>query len=223
MIEVEGFQSVPAVLDPDTVSHLRDLIDTALARNGGAGLRNLLGRLPALGNLAHGPVVRALVEPILGNRARLVRALLFNKNRQRNWQVAWHQDLSIAVEQRLEMPGFSGWSLKAGVHHVQPPVAILERMLSVRLHLDPADADNGALWVSPGTHRLGRIPSAGAADLARRHGEQLCAMAAGDGLLFRPLLLHASWKASSDRPRRVIHLEFAAAGLPPPLTWHEPT
>ncbi|MET0554472.1 MAG: phytanoyl-CoA dioxygenase, partial [Vicinamibacteria bacterium] len=32
----------------------------------------------------------------------------------------------------------------------------------------------------------------------------------GDVLLMRPLLLHASSKAATDAPRRVLHVEYAA-------------
>lgn len=35
--------------------------------------------------------------------------------------------------------------MKDGVQHVQPPAHVLDRMLSVRLHLDRADENNGAL------------------------------------------------------------------------------
>lgn len=37
----------------------------------------------------------------------------------------------------------------------------------------------------------------------------------------RPLLLHASSPALAPAHRRVLHLEYAAAPLPPGLEWHE--
>jgi ectoine hydroxylase-related dioxygenase (phytanoyl-CoA dioxygenase family) len=167
-------------------------------------------------------VVSSLVAPVLGPGARLVRSILFNKGEEANWQVAWHQDLAIAVTERAEVVGYSSWSIKEGVLHVQPPVQVLERMLSVRLHLDPADETNGALWVSPGSHRFGRLSASEAAATAERNGKHLCVVRAGDALLLRPLILHASRKATSVMPRRVIHLEFAAAAsLTEPLAWAE--
>ena len=51
----------------------------------------------------------------------------------------WHQDLSIAVKERHEVAGFGPWSVKEGVP-VQPPVEILESMLTLRLHLDDCHA-----------------------------------------------------------------------------------
>jgi ectoine hydroxylase-related dioxygenase (phytanoyl-CoA dioxygenase family) len=94
-------------------------------------------------------------------------------------------------------------------------------MLTVRLHLDRADENNGALWLSPGSHRLGRIPADATASTADRLGKQLCSVNAGDAVLFRPLTLHASRKAIVESPRRVIHLEFANVALPVPLSWAE--
>jgi len=38
-----------------------------------------------------------------------------------------------------------------------PPVSVLERMVSVRIHLDDCSDSNGALRVLPGTHNLGRV------------------------------------------------------------------
>ena len=85
---------------------------------------------------------------------------------------------------------------------MQPPLAVLERMLTLRIHLDCADESNGALWVSPITHHLGRIAADGAAAVAGEYGAVLCEAQAGDVLLLGPLLLHASRKASLPRHRR---------------------
>ena len=89
-------------------------------------VRDLLALVPAVRTLADSPEVRALVEPVLGIDARPVRGLLFDKTPGANWKVAWHQDLSIAVKRRIDVPGFGPWSVKAGVQHVQPPVDVLE-------------------------------------------------------------------------------------------------
>jgi ectoine hydroxylase-related dioxygenase (phytanoyl-CoA dioxygenase family) len=97
----------------------------------------------------------------------------------------------------------------------------LKQMLTVRLHLDAADESNGALWVSPGSHRFGRLPAGEAAAMAERQSKHLCRVQAGDALLFRPLILHASRKAIASRTRRVIHLEFSGVTLPMPLAWAE--
>jgi ectoine hydroxylase-related dioxygenase (phytanoyl-CoA dioxygenase family) len=111
---------------------------------------------------------------------------------------------------------------KAGIDHVQPPVAVLEEMLALRFHLDPASAETGALMVLPGSHCLGRLDPAEAGQRTQTQEAHLCEAAAGDVLVMRPLLLHASRKAARPRRRRVIHVEFAADLLAPPLEWYEP-
>ena len=102
---------------------------------------------------------------------------------------------------------------------MQPPVEVLERMLTVRIHLDDADERNGALRVIPDSHRLGRLNADQIAGLREERDETLCAAAAGDALLMRPLLLHASGRSTNDRPRRVLHLEYAGHDLPSGLEW----
>jgi hypothetical protein len=146
-----------------------------------------------------------------------VRSILFDKRPGANWNVAWPQDLTITVRERREAEGFGPWSTKDGTPHVQAPAALLERMLTLRLHLDDTGSANGALRVYPGSHRHGRL------DPPFQGEEVLCEARAGDALLMRPLLLHASSKSTdAARLRRVIHIEFAPAdALPAPLKWAE--
>ena len=47
------------------------------------------------------------------------------------------------------------------------------------------------------------------------------AVAAGDALLMRPLLLHASGRSQSYGQRRVLQVEYAGFTLPEDLRWHE--
>lgn len=215
-LEQDGFALVPGVLDAAEVERLR----VALGPVNGAGRRGLLG-LPVVSELARSARLLDLVRPHLPTEPVPVRALYFDKSPNANWLVPWHQDLTLAVRVRAESPGFGPWSVKDGVPHVQPPVACLERMLAVRLHLDAADAANGALRVLPGTHRTGRLAAESIQQLRADRAEHLCAADVGDALLMRPLLLHASSRSDSPRHRRVLHLEFAAFDLPENLRWHE--
>jgi ectoine hydroxylase-related dioxygenase (phytanoyl-CoA dioxygenase family) len=219
-LERAGFAIVPGVVDEALRVELLRGIEESFSPSI-AGVRSVTRKLDSIRHLAQSAVICEIVESVLGKDARLVRSILFNKSEAANWQVAWHQDLAIAVQQRVAIEGFGSWSAKDGTPHVQPPVEILEQMLNVRVHLDAADETNGALLVSPGSHLLGRIPANDAAKTARRLGSQLCEVDAGDVLLFRPLTLHTSRKATAARPRRVIHLEFAGVALPAPLEWAE--
>jgi hypothetical protein len=165
------------------------------------------------------PAVRDVVRRVLGDGARAVRGILFDKTPAANWLVPWHQDLSIAVRERRDVEGFGPWSVKAGVQHVQPPVEILNGMLAVRIHLDPCQADNGPLRVIRGSHRALWTP----AQLERLFSEShpvTCCADAGDALFMRPMLVHTSAPALALGHRRVVHIEFAPRALPSGLEWH---
>jgi hypothetical protein len=71
------------------------------------------------------------------------------------WSLFWHQDNVISVAARVDVPGYAGWSNKAGVWQVQPPAQVLAGMPAVRVHLDDSGAENGPLRVLPGSHGFG--------------------------------------------------------------------
>jgi ectoine hydroxylase-related dioxygenase (phytanoyl-CoA dioxygenase family) len=147
--------------------------------------------------------------------------LLFDKTPAANWSIGWHQDTAIAVREKVEAPGFFGWSVKAGVPHVHPPTQILESMITLRVHVDDCGEGNGPLRVIPGSHRHGRLSDEAIAKRATGP-EVICPLQAGGVLLMRPLILHASSPATTPQHRRVLHLEFAADPLPHGLEWYEP-
>lgn len=218
----EGFAILPNVLAPGEVQKLLLALENISAVEDGrrrGGVRNLLETAPLIRELARSSSLRTMVEPILGDTWFPVRAILFDKNPEANWKVPWHQDLSIAVQKRVDVEGFGSWSMKAGVQHVQPPAALLENMLAVRLHLDDCDETNGPVRVIPGTHKYGRIPESEIQSYAER-SIQDCLVPTGGVLLMRPLLLHASSPSQSPKHRRVIHIEYAAQSLPDGLLWH---
>ncbi len=129
--------------------------------------------------------------------------------------------MTVAVLEPHDVAGFGPWTVKEGAHHVLAPACVLEQMLTIRIHLDDCDETNGALRVLPGTHRLGRLDSTAISALRERGHEVICRARAGDALLMRPLLLHASGRSTSGRPRRVLHIDFACGELPLPLKWSD--
>ncbi|MBL9168973.1 MAG: phytanoyl-CoA dioxygenase family protein [Verrucomicrobiales bacterium] len=186
----------------------------------GAGRRGLLADV-CVAELSRSRALLELVRPHLPLEPVCVRAIYFDKSSDTNWAVPWHQDLTLAVRARHEVPGFGPWSTKDGISHVQPPVELLEQMITVRLHLDDADASNGALRVLPGSHRWGRLSAERIQRLRAEQPEFLCLASAGDVLLMRPLLLHASGRSTRGHHRRVLHLEYAGFALPGGLDWNE--
>jgi ectoine hydroxylase-related dioxygenase (phytanoyl-CoA dioxygenase family) len=218
--EREGFRIVEHVLTAAQVQQLIESIQRRLAgKSKGYGLRHLTKGVLEVAELAHSPPIRELVEPVLGAGAFVVQSLFFDKTPEANWNVAWHQDLMIAVENRVDDPQYGPWSSKEGVWHVQPPAEVLERILIVRLHLDNCFEENGALRVLPGSHTSGRLSSNQIDQFRLQRSETICSVARGGALVMRPLLLHASSRAKNPAHRRVIHLEFAAEPLPGTVKW----
>ncbi len=224
-VQIDGFVIVEDILSrqkvDDILSALECIGDTGSVRKRGGifAVRNLLNVSAEVRELAESDAVRMLVEPILGAHFFPVRGILFDKIPDANWKVPWHQDVTIAVRERVETDGFGPWSMKADVLHVQPPAAILEHMLTVRLHLDSCGEENGALRVLPGSHTRGKIPEEEIPALRKSLPEKVCAVGLGGALLMRPLLLHASSAAQVPGHRRVVHLDFASVALPAGLQW----
>ncbi len=212
-LAARGYAIARRVIDSFHIIRLIEVVE------GSDGMRDLLA-LEDVRRLAQSSAIMSLAHSAIGPEARAVRGIFFDRAPAAEWPAQWHQDLSIAVAERQEMEGWTGWSIKHGVPHVQPPAAFLERMVSVRLHLDDCGVDNGPLKVRPGTHSLGRLTRERMSELAAEVPEEICCLNAGDALVMRPLLLHGSSPARKPDHRRVIHLEFAPADLlPPGLRW----
>ena len=224
-VEQDGYLILAGVFGQPETQRLIDVVSTVVSqsgvrsRGGVYAVRNLLHLSPAIRELASSATVRSIVQGNLAKEAFPVRATLFDKTAGANWLVPWHQDLTICVASRIDVAGYGPWTVKAGVCHVQPPARILENMLSVRIHLDDCDQDNGALRVLPGTHVFGRLSSEQIAELQRAAASVFCAAMAGDVLLMKPLLVHASSAASRATHRRVVHIDYACSQLAGGLRW----
>ncbi|HEX8370887.1 MAG TPA: phytanoyl-CoA dioxygenase family protein [Pyrinomonadaceae bacterium] len=216
----KGFAILKNVLDEETILSLKRELSAAVAREKSEkayGVRNLLNLSPGIKKFSEGATVKVLAQSVLGKEAKVVRAIFFNKTPEANWKVPWHQDLTIAVREKRETRGFTAWTRKAGIWHVQPPTSVLLKMLTLRFHLDDADETNGALKVVADSHRR-RLSSAEVQKLPKPFA--FCRASKGDVLLMRPLLVHASSAGTSPKNRRVVHLELAAENLPNDLEWY---
>jgi hypothetical protein len=216
-IEANGFLLLPGVVSAGRICEMQDYFSEqpVVSR---AGQRNLLDE-PMVKDWACAPPLLGMIESAFSTRFRPVRVIFFDKTAGKNWPVAWHQDRTIAVTQQAdELEGYGPWSLKAGVVHVQPPIAVLESMITLRIHLDDTPGGNGALRVVPGSHLHGFVTSE---NFPGRETEVVCCEAeAGDVLAMRPLLLHSSPRSVTPSHRRVLHVEYAAVDLPAPMDWY---
>lgn len=220
--ELAGFALIDTLLAPRDLPALIDEAERLFAEHGRrlAGVRGAARKSDAFARLAADPRIVSLVAPLLPGPPRVARSILFDKAPEANWDVPWHQDTTIAVARREEAPGFGPWSVKDGVPHVRPPAAVLERMITIRLHLDACGEQNGPLLVVPGSHRGGLL-SSNPPFAELEAAKAACTTGPGGAVLMRPLILHASRKATSPDHRRVLHLEFAGEALPDPLAWAE--
>jgi Phytanoyl-CoA dioxygenase (PhyH) len=227
-INKNGFAVLPTVVDDSTLLDLTTALQqlpftdaVRLKSKRPFGIRNLLDVVPCTRQLAESDTVMSLVRMVLGENAKLVRGLFFDKPPEANWRVAWHQDLTVAVAKRMDLGGFGPWTTKAGVPHVQPPAAVLEGMLALRLHLDACETWNGALRVISGSHLRGRLTREAISEYINSETPTVCEVPRGGILLMKPLLLHSSTLSSKPFHRRVVHFEFSSSELPGGLSWHE--
>jgi hypothetical protein len=215
-LAADGARHIAAALDHRTLTLIEFALQGVVPDQ--PGLR--LTRLPELSGAfrANGAIGRHAAA-YQGSATKPVRAILFDKSAATNWSLGWHQDRTIAVTRRIDALGFGPWTTKSGIQHVAPPQALLDRMLTLRLHLDPVDADNAPLLIAPGSHRHGRIAEAEIAALVARHGIHACLAARGDIWLYATPILHASEAANRPQHRRVLQLDYSADTLPGALDW----
>jgi ectoine hydroxylase-related dioxygenase (phytanoyl-CoA dioxygenase family) len=174
-----------------------------------AGARRILG-VPTVRQLANDPRLMAIVNDFVGPTAVPFRATLFDKSATANWLVVWHQDTALPLRERFDDREWGPWSVKGGVIHAHAPAWALEQVIALRVSLDDSTRTNGPLRVLPGSHRHGVFSDQQVAQLASATTPVDCTAASGGVVAMRPLTVHASSKSTDDRPRRVLHIEYAS-------------
>lgn len=171
------------------------------------GYRHLMAD-PAVRSLASDPRLTELVDNISGKRLIPFKATLFNKAGKANWLVAWHQDTTLPV---VRPPSSNDWgiaTIKDGITFCQAPARVLCEIVALRIHIDDSGPDNGPLRLIAGSDKE-RL-SDKEIDRVVTDGPQVtCTVGKGGVIAMRPLIVHASSKCTSDRPRRVLHIEYA--------------
>lgn len=222
----DGYTILPRIVSIDACEHVATEIFDALVNHRSGAIQSTGGKIVGSRNLIDcwedwrscldRPSVVRLIGDTLSSNAGVVRILYFDKPPGQSWSLSLHRDKTIAVaeHQSSGLP-FSKPTLKSGVPHVVATRALLQSMLTLRLHLDPMTDENGPFVVVPGSHNELEHFSSRKADVI--HCD------AGDMFVMRPLLLHGS-RASDQETRmhrRVVHFEIAPnVELPGGYRWH---
>ncbi|MEO1278023.1 MAG: phytanoyl-CoA dioxygenase family protein [Planctomycetota bacterium] len=208
-------------VEPDLVSHeVLEVLQRTCPEIPGAGLREPFAEWPE--GVAAVEPARAVASARLGVPARLTRAIVFDKAPGRNWTLEVHQDTTVALADRGTAANNVGpWSLKHGVWHAEASAELLRRMVTVRLHLDTADESSGCLLFYP--HEMGEVRKKLDPEALGRLREYLrpARVEAGDAVVMSPLTPHASGRNTTDRHRRVLHMEFAGEEPSCGLRWRD--
>jgi ectoine hydroxylase-related dioxygenase (phytanoyl-CoA dioxygenase family) len=203
-----GFSITKSVFERREMHRVRQALAAADLPRTKAGVRNTLC-VPAVRELAGHRDLLALAAAFIGEQPIPFRATLFDKSAVSNWLVAWHQDTALPVRQRIDEATWGPWSMKGGVLYAIAPASALATIVALRVHLDDSKQTNGPLRILPGTHASGLLGHDEIQRMAAAITPVTCVASAGGVVVMRPLVVHASSKASDDEPRRILHIEYA--------------
>jgi ectoine hydroxylase-related dioxygenase (phytanoyl-CoA dioxygenase family) len=225
-IVTNGFTVIDAVYCPKEIAAILTEINNANTNKSTFrktddlfAIRQFLKEIPAVNNIIFNDKLNAIINDLFGTGYFAVKSIYFDKPEKSNWFVAWHQDLTISVDKKIDMLGYGPWTVKQNQFAVQPPINILQNNFTIRIHLDNTDEGNGALKVIPGSH-LKRVYRPETIDWTTET-EQTCSVKAGGIMIMRPLLMHASNRTTNNKPRKVIHIEFSNSQLSGGVQWSE--
>ncbi|WP_168735508.1 phytanoyl-CoA dioxygenase family protein [Cohnella fermenti] len=144
-----------------------------------------------LREMAHHPRILAIVERILGGKAKLVQDMALLKPPTGGGEKPWHQDMAYG------------------------PLAYHNAVVGVWIALDEAGLDNGCMHVIPRSQMSGAVPHYAVRDW------QLCdeavpverdvavPLAPGGALFFHGLLFHGTPNNTSLKRRRALQFHYA--------------
>lgn len=208
-VEALGYAIYHDVFGQQAMARLLVAIEQSGLARTKAGARNLL-QVPEVRSLASASLLVDIAKRSVGGTAFPFRATLFDKSPSSNWLVSWHQDTALPMRARADNPEWGPWTTKSGVQHAIAPASALHGIIALRVHLDDSNELNGPLRVLPGTHVHGVLEHSTIQELANTIPPVECVTKAGGVVAMRPLVVHASSKARTDQPRRVVHIEYAA-------------
>lgn len=225
-LQNDGFVIVPEIYTPQETASLLSLIDSAKGHTSNFkisgelfAIRQFLKEIPEAVSLIFNDRLNTLITELFGTDFFVIKSIYFDKPEHSNWFVPYHQDLTISVDKKMELPTYERWTVKQDQFAVQPPLSILQSIYTIRIHLDDTTQHNGALKVIPGSHHKG-IYRPETIDWTTET-ETTCNVESGGIMIMRPLLLHSSGRTTNQQKRRVIHIEFSNQDLAKGIEWAE--
>jgi ectoine hydroxylase-related dioxygenase (phytanoyl-CoA dioxygenase family) len=184
-------------------------------------IRQFHKEIPETLNTIFNQNLREIIKLNFGENFFITKSIYFDKPEKSNWFVAYHQDLTISVNKKVEIENFENWTTKQNQFAVQPLKEILEQNFTIRIHIDKTTKENGALKVLNKSHKKGIVRTE---KIEIEHEtETICEVEKGGIMIMKPLIFHASNKTTNNERRRVIHTEFSNQMLPNELEWSEKT
>ncbi|SDH66135.1 phytanoyl-CoA dioxygenase family protein [Mucilaginibacter sp. P25] len=225
-IDHDGFTVIDDIYTSAEINAIINIIESA-DRSGPLfrqtddvfAIRQFLKAVPDVSPLLLNDRLKNVISNVFGDGYFVVKSIYFDKPGSSNWFVAWHQDLTISVDRKIDIAGYGPWTAKQNQFAVQPPLYVLQDNFTVRIHLDDTNENNGALKVLPGSH-LKEIYRPENIDW-QQETEVSCNVQAGSIMIMRPLLMHASSRTTNNKKRRVAHIEFSRATLADEIDWAE--
>ncbi|KIA97109.1 phytanoyl-CoA dioxygenase family protein [Flavobacterium sp. KMS] len=230
-INSEGFAIIDNVYDENEIKKLISIIENVTENKTDKttfrksedlfAIRQFHKEIPETLDYIFNQNLKDIIKSNFGENYFITKSIYFDKPEKSNWFVAYHQDLTISVDKKLDIENFENWTTKQNQFAVQPPKEVLENNFTIRIHIDKTTKDNGALKVINNSHSKGilRVENM---DL-KNETETICEIEKGGIMIMKPLLFHASNKTTNNERRRVIHIEFSNLELPNGLEWSEKT
>lgn len=225
-IQELGFTVINGIYSEEEIQKIIDKIenvdqsnDTFRKSKDLFAIRQFLKELPETKSLIFNDKLMSIINEIFGIDYFVVKSIYFDKPETSNWYVAYHQDLTISVDKKLDIENFGPWTTKQNQFAVQPTLQILENIFTIRIHLDETDENNGALKVIENSHSKGIFRPENIDWNTEK--EHICNVEKGGIMIMKPLILHGSNRTTNHKKRRVIHIEFSNAELPNNLKWSE--
>lgn len=212
-LEIDGRLWLRGALDEAALAPL----DTACSMSGRPGFAMHGAAALAAAIQPGSPLSRLVATIAVGQRP--VRAVAVNGARRDTWDQPWHQDREVLMREKHDVDGFTNWSLKSGIWHVDAPREMLERMIGVKIFLTDSEEGDSASEIALGSHLQGLIAPRDATAAAMSLPREALRVRRGDVLVMKMLTLHRSRSGPHDGPRRSFRIDYAGFAPPPPLQW----